>query len=81
VTRTGTGRRAFIPGALAEVTAKRVTILAERVMSVAALTGDQIDEEPLQLQTQRDANRDEARRAGFDISIARVEEFKAGLEL
>ncbi|MGT2479434.1 hypothetical protein ACU4GR_12430 [Methylobacterium oryzae CBMB20] len=58
-----------------------MTILAERVLAVEALTGDQIDAEILQLQTQRDATRDEARRAGFDVAIARLEEFKAGLGL
>lgn len=77
----GTGRRAFVRGALAEVTAKRVTILAERVLSVEEMTGDQIDEEILQLQTQRDATRDDTARAGFDVSIARLEEFKAGLRV
>ncbi|WP_345819568.1 hypothetical protein ABC766_22880 [Methylobacterium fujisawaense] len=64
---------------LAEVTAKRVTILAARVLSVEELNGDQIDAEILQLQTQPDATRDEAMRARFDVSIARLEEFKAGL--
>lgn len=75
----GTGRRAFVRGALAEVGPERVTILAERVLSIEELTGDQIDDEILQLQTQRDATRDETARARFDISIARLDEFKAGL--
>jgi F0F1-type ATP synthase epsilon subunit len=70
-----------VRGALAEVTAERVTILAERALAVEELTGDQTDTEILQLQTQRDATRDEATRARFDISIARLEEFKAGLGL
>jgi hypothetical protein len=56
-----------------------VTILAARVLSVEELNGDQIDAEILQLQTQRDATRDEAMRARFDVLIARLEEFKAGL--
>lgn len=77
----GTGRRAYVRGALAQVTAERVTILAERVLSVDELTGDQIDVEILQLQTKRDATLDEATRARFDISIGRLEEFKAGLGL
>ena len=58
-----------------------MTILAERVLSVDELTGDQIDVEILQLQTKRDATLDEATRARFDISIGRLEEFKAGLGL
>lgn len=58
-----------------------MTILAARVLSVEELNGDQIDAEILQLQTQRDATRDEATRARFDVSIARLEEFKAGLGL
>ncbi|AIQ91547.1 MULTISPECIES: hypothetical protein [Methylobacterium] len=56
-----------------------MTILAARVLSVEELNGDQIDAEILQLQTQRDATRDEAMRARFDVLIARLEEFKAGL--
>lgn len=58
-----------------------MTILAARVLSVEELNGDQIDAEILQFQTQRDATRDEATRARFDVSIARLEEFKAGLGL
>ncbi len=54
-----------------------MTILAARVLSVEELNGDQIDAEILKLQTQRDATRDEATRARFDVSIARLEEFKA----
>lgn len=56
-----------------------MTILAARVLSVEELNGDQIDAEILQFQTQRDATRDEAMRARFDVLIARLEEFKAGL--
>lgn len=54
-----------------------MTILAARDLSVEELNGDQIDAEILKLQTQRDATRDEAMRARFDVSIARLEEFKA----
>lgn len=55
-----------------------MTILAARVLSVEELNGDQIDAEILQLQTQRDATRDEAMRARLDVLIARLEEFKVG---
>ncbi|WP_336492598.1 ATP synthase F1 subunit epsilon [Methylobacterium nigriterrae] len=77
----GTGRRAFVRGAFVEVTAGRVTILAERVLPVEELTAAQIEEEILHLQMERDATVDEATHAQFDVSIGRLEEFKASLGL
>ncbi|MGH1569505.1 ATP synthase F1 subunit epsilon [Methylobacterium sp. P31] len=77
----GIGRRAFVRGAFVEVTADRVTILAERVLPVEELTATKIDEEVLHLQMERDAAKTEAVRAHFDVSIGRLEEFKASLGL
>ncbi|GJD53863.1 ATP synthase epsilon chain [Methylobacterium crusticola] len=75
----GTGRRAFVCGGLAEIIGTKVTILAERVHPVEEVTPDQIDEEILHLQMQRDGTADDAVRAQFDVSIGRLEEYKASL--
>lgn len=77
----GTGRRAFIRGGLAEVTPTRVTILAERVRPVEELTRDRIDDEIFHLQLERDGAASPELRAERDISISRLEAFKASLSL
>ncbi|MDR7036026.1 F-type H+-transporting ATPase subunit epsilon [Methylobacterium sp. BE186] len=77
----GTGRRAFVRGGFAEVAGDRLTILAELVLPVEELTRDQLEEEILHLQTQRDGTMDDAARARFDVSIGRLEEYKASLGL
>ncbi|WP_336487510.1 hypothetical protein [Methylobacterium nigriterrae] len=59
----GNGRRAFVSGGIALVTADHLIVLAERVLPVEELTRDQLDEEILHLQIQRDGSRDEAARA------------------
>ncbi|GEP04354.1 ATP synthase F1 subunit epsilon [Methylobacterium oxalidis] len=77
----GTGRRAFVSGGFAEMAGDRLTILAERVLPVEELTRDQLEEEILHLQTQRDGTMDDAARARFDVSIGRLVEYKASLGL
>ncbi|ACL59729.1 ATP synthase F1 subunit epsilon [Methylobacterium nodulans] len=77
----GTGRRAVVRGGLVEVTGTRVTILAERVLPVEELTRDQIDEEILYFQMERDGTANPERRAQCEVSIGRLEEFKANLRL
>ncbi|MDR7036152.1 MULTISPECIES: ATP synthase F1 subunit epsilon [Methylobacterium] len=78
---TGTGRRAFVSGGFAEMSNNRLTILAERVLPMEELTRDQLEEEILHLHTQRDGTMDDAIRAQFDVSIGRLEEYKASLDL
>ncbi len=77
----GTGRRAFIRGGFAEVGPTRVTILAERVRPIEELTRDQIDEEIFHLQLERDGTANPEIRAERDVSIARLQAFKASLSL
>ncbi|AWN51042.1 ATP synthase F1 subunit epsilon [Methylobacterium sp. 17Sr1-1] len=78
---TGTGRRAFISGGLAEVTGERVTILAERVTPMEELNGDRLDQEIAELRLEQDSTGDFERRARCEAAIRRLEEVKASLEL
>ena len=78
---TGAGRRAFISGGFAEVRPTQVTILAERVRRIEELTRKQIDEEILLLQMERDSSSNPELRAERDVTVARLESFKASLSL
>ena len=77
----GTGRRAYVRGAFAEITATTVTILAEEALAFEELTAERIDEEILHLQMLRDASSDGLVRGRHDASISRLEELKGSLRL
>ncbi len=77
----GKGRRAFISGGFVEISASKVTILADSVRAIEEMTSETIDEEIVHLQTLRDGLEDAPERAKADASISKLLEFKSSLGL
>jgi F-type H+-transporting ATPase subunit epsilon len=82
---TGTGRRAYVSGGLAEIVADaaatRVTILAERVTALEEMTAERIEAEIEEIRLERDSSANLDHRARCDVSISRLEEIGASLRL
>ena len=78
---TGIGRRAYVSGGFAEVTATRVTILAERVTAVEEMTVDRIEAEIAQIRMEQDSSEDLDQKARCEVSISRLEQIRSSLAL
>lgn len=72
----GHGRRMLVLGGFADVSAKGLTILAERASALEDVTTAQLDQEILHAQTLRETLTDDAARDAADTKIAQMQELR-----
>ena len=75
----GDGERVLVRGGFADISARGVTVLAERALPVEDLTPEILDREILQAEMARDASEDFSARQAADAAIAQLREAKATL--
>ena len=75
----GDGERVLVRGGFADISARGVTVLAERALPVEDLTPEILDREILQAEMARDATEDFSAKQAADAAIAQLREAKATL--
>jgi F-type H+-transporting ATPase subunit epsilon len=75
----GDGERVLVRGGFADISARGVTVLAERALPVEDLTPETLDREILQAEMARDATEDFSAKQAADAAIAQLREAKATL--
>ena len=75
----GDGERVLVRGGFADISARGVTVLAERALPVEDLTPEIIDREILQAEMARDATEDFSAKQAADAAITQLREAKAAL--
>ena len=75
----GDGERVLVRGGFADISARGVTVLAERALPVEDLTPEILDREILQAEMARDATEDFSARQAADAAITQLREAKAAL--
>ena len=73
------GERVLVRGGFADISARGVTVLAERALPVEDLTPESLDREILQAEMARDASEDFSAKQAADAAIAQLREAKAAL--
>src|SRR5215210_4784546 len=68
----GDGERVLVRGGFADISARGVTVLAERALPVEDLTPEMIDREILQAEMARDATEDFSARQAADAAITQL---------
>lgn len=74
------GRRVFVRGGFAEVTASGVVVLAERATAFEDLTPEKLDQEIFDAGMTRDGSSDHHTREALNGLIAQLEDVKAALK-
>jgi len=74
--KVGQGRRMLVLGGFADVSAKGLTILAERASAMEDVTTAQLDQEILHAQTLRETLTDNTLRDAADSKIAQMQELR-----
>lgn len=80
-TQQHAGSRILVRGGFAEINNTSVTILADRAMPMEEVTPETIDQEILELQTQRDGTDDWKAREAANTMIGQLEQAKEALKL
>lgn len=75
------GVRMLVRGGFAEINAAGLTVLAERALPPEDLTAEGIDREIVQVETLRDASRDQAARDAAEATIVQLREARAALQV
>ena len=77
--RPGNGRRVLVRGGFADISARGLTVLAERALPAEELTQESLDREILQAEMAADATSDAAAKQAAEAALVQLREAKAAL--